>query len=770
MNIKRLERGVSRRMIVSYTIAKKRMSGLPKNYTNRLVRKINKDYKRKPEMTRAEQLDAYKHGFDSISYNRYNLRENDYSDYISDFEFDFVQSINNYFGFWLSNKIVQRTILQNYSELFAPMYYYMVRITGEKKIYNCITKKTETVEEFYESLKKLGKVVISPARVSKNKFYIVEAEDDILFINDIEAEVDDLEIMVKSFRDITYIITPFVQAAPGLCEALECNDAVYRFIALTDADNNTKLMSCDLLASERPVVRKRPQDILCDVDLEDGTIQCGFPLSHSDYCSVPWQEICDKVKELANYISVAEFASFYVKPTEDGYLIEQLQKVQCLPATATKGTPLYDYIKGLYDYKWNAYKKGDIKLTASFKTKMLRKYSKKHLKRGIRPYMAGLYLNTIKDDFLHTEKPIKDKLWAWRRGFPSYRIDQYGLTEDNWKDIMSDLDYAWLNRLNNYYRLLVDDKLSLRYTLEPYKQYLPGYYYLIERRRDKRHLKPLVDLPEKYPNSKEGILMLIRDKGKLAFKPANGTHGDGFYKLEYGEDGSYYVNGDPATPEELLEVIYTQKSIYCITEYVEMHPQLKAIYPASVNTIRVMVINRDLDHPTIEHAYMRIGSSKTGFTDNIGYGGLCCYMDVKTGRYYNGQFIQNHKFHSCEVHPDTGVSLEGYVPHWDTVCDAILDICRLVPMVEYLGFDIAVTEDSFSIIEINIHQDLHKYIEYPDSVKEFFKHKIEYKERVYGLRKKEDPEEEPEEGTEEEGATEEPTFKDTDGDTPGSVI
>ena len=44
-------------------------------------------------------------------------------------------------------------------------------------------------------------------------------------------------------------------------------------------------------------------------------------------------------------------------------------------------------------------------------------------------------------------------------------------------------------------RLLVDDKLSLRYTLEPFKCYIPGYYYLISKRRSERHIKTLQDLP-----------------------------------------------------------------------------------------------------------------------------------------------------------------------------------------------------------------------------------------------------------------------------------
>ena len=43
---------------------------------------------------------------------------------------------------------------------------------------------------------------------------------------------------------------------------------------------------------------------------------------------------------------------------------------------------------------------------------------------------------------------------------------------------------------------------------------------------------------------------------------------------------------------------------------------LRAIYPKSVNTIRMMVINSHGCDPKIMQTHMRIGSSTTGFTDN----------------------------------------------------------------------------------------------------------------------------------------------------------
>ena len=53
------------------------------------------------------------------------------------------------------------------------------------------------------------------------------------------------------------------------------------------------------------------------------------------------------------------------------------------------------------------------------------------------------------------------------------------------------------------------------------------------------------------------------------------------------------------------------------------------------------------------------------------------------------------------------MSFDIQIPHWDEVIAAIREICAHYPQLRYLGFDIAVTEDSFRIIEINSLSGLH---------------------------------------------------------------
>ncbi len=388
-------------------------------------------------------------------------------------------------------------------------------------------------------------------------------------------------------------------------------------------------------------------------------------------------------------------------------------------------------------------RKNNIKKTKA-KTQPVRKLLYKTCARkGFREYMYNIWLDMVQAD-MHTESTtLKEKIWSWQRGYTSYRIKQYGLTEERARELLSDYEYAWVNRINDRYRLLINDKLAMRYALYEARDWLPRDSYFPANRKngDNRRLfiRALPDLPEGYGEDLDDVIRLIREKGQVAYKSNAGTHGDGFYKIEY-RDGVYYVNEEVSSDEEIREIINSSESTYAISEIIEAHQQFKKIYPNALGTIRVMLINRNGDDPVIEHAYMRIGSSKTGVTDNIGYGGICAYVDVETGRYYKAQRVQDHVFSDCPVHPDTGTRIEGIIPYWEEVKKGILETAMMVPQIEYMGYDIAITEDGFRIIEINTHQDLHKYPEYPESVKSYLKGKCRtkwdkyYEGKPYGKR------------------------------------
>ena len=63
---------------------------------------------------------------------------------------------------------------------------------------------------------------------------------------------------------------------------------------------------------------------------------------------------------------------------------------------------------------------------------------------------------------------------------------------------------------------------------------------------------------------------------------------------------------------------------------------------------------------------------------------------------FNGESVDGFR-----AHPDTGVDMTGPVPGWGAVCGEILDMHRYLSDLDYLGWDVVVTDDGFRVLEVN---------------------------------------------------------------------
>lgn len=357
-------------------------------------------------------------------------------------------------------------------------------------------------------------------------------------------------------------------------------------------------------------------------------------------------------------------------------------------------------------------------------------------KKGYSDYMSREWYNTVLEDLRNDKNsPLKHKLWCYRRGFTPWRVKQYGLDKTNFHTLPSDRDYMYLHQMNNSYKKWIEDKMTFRLVLDPFKEHLPKYYFQILQRDDRQMIVRLPDCPDGFEPTFDELLRLLRQEGKLALKAASGTHGVGFYKMHY-EDGKYYLNNKETSEYGILNTINSFKSFYIVTNYINMHDQIKEIYAGSVNTIRIMMINRDGHHPQLMDAYMRIGSKKSGVTDNVAFGGVVCSVNMETGEYSNGMQLKNHVYIPIDCHPDTGTPLQGIIPNWDVIKKGITDISAYMCQLEYLGFDVVCTPEGFTVLEINSHQDLHRLPYYDPRVRDFLFYKLGRKERRYHIHRR----------------------------------
>lgn len=346
-------------------------------------------------------------------------------------------------------------------------------------------------------------------------------------------------------------------------------------------------------------------------------------------------------------------------------------------------------------------------------------YSDIAQKRGYMGFMMKNWQRDLIKDWFFKKTTFKEKVWAHNRGFLSFRIAQYNMHEKNFKDFLSDREYRKLRPLNNRFVVWVYDKVITRYILDSKKKFLPEYYFHLIYKNNKLYVLPLCDAPEGYRADFAGIIHFLSWKKCIIVKPSEGSHGKGVLKLEF-HDGTYFINHKEASLEELISRLSSLKGNFNITEYITMHQSLQRIYNGATYTIRIMVINKTGSDPWIANAYMRIATSSTGVTDNISDGGICARINRETGEFYGGEQMKDHIVSPCEFHPDTGNAIKGFIPHWKEIKYEIEEICRYIYQLEYMGFDVVVTENSFKILEINTHQDLHRYPYYDSGVHSYF--------------------------------------------------
>lgn len=337
-------------------------------------------------------------------------------------------------------------------------------------------------------------------------------------------------------------------------------------------------------------------------------------------------------------------------------------------------------------------------------------------RRGFVDFMYRNWLRGVQEDKQTAHTTRAQKRWAHKRGFYSYRIAQYGLTEENYKDFLSDYQYKRLRPLNPGFQKWFWNKTNLPDILRGYVGYLPRYFFRVLYSEGRQYI---YDYDGRGKCCWADVIRCLRQERDLVMKPAVGSHGKGFFHMQCADGESFSVNGTAYTAAE-LELFLEEKidEDYIVTEYIRMHPYLEEIYSGVTGTVRLMVLRRR-GRMSVRYGYFRIGTSFTGATDNIADGGLVVPVDIDTGAFSGAELLREHQFLPCPVHPDTGREISGRMPHWEKIMGEICRISEDLSPLEYLGYDIVVTEDSFRILEINMHQDLHKYPQYPSDVKEY---------------------------------------------------
>lgn len=732
--------------------------------------------------TRSEIKQAISWGFKPETIRNWGVNKNNREAFVSERDVLYLHPMNGKYDKWVRDRISALNIFKAYRSYFERTHFHIIRrdgapffITLTPEAYNFSSNEMG----LHSFLMKHGSMTLSRTNWSERYQWDIQATDHGFSIDGIEVGHEQfrqwlnvlshrytLAVIEKQTTDCWQHVFGEECSAllkvrllnegglnPFVCQSLievrrlentEFNDAVFNEGICEDSEELIRQ-----LARRKPAqkveyyseVSETGQISEFKIKTDEGINS--FSLEGITEKEIPqWERINKTLIAMCQQIPQVEFLEFEICIDDHNFKITGINPLPSFDGVIPFSSSLADFIHKRVEAKKTEYTGKCIRFKRfrhNGALKIRRLFASAIALKGLVPYQSVRWIHDVGADlFSKNGLRLSQKIWGYRHGFLSFRISQYGITKANWQNYISDFEYRWLRHINSKYKYWLEDKITLKYIASDFSECFPDYYYFTSLKDGENRVIPLMDLPAEFEASYSGIVALAKKKKTLALKPDEGSHGEGFYKLTW--DGeSFALNDAIASEEAVISVLQNPANQYLVTEYIDMHPQLKRIYSESVNTIRVTVFKEDGRTPEIGNAYMRIGSSRTGFVDNVAAGGVVAAVDIESGRFGNAKIldgINQGNLIDCPIHPDTSVEIRGVLPNWEYAKEKILQIAAAIPQLEYFGFDLAITPDGIKLPEINRFPDFPRIDTLTPEIIRYLLYKLEQKKRVYGYDKK----------------------------------
>jgi hypothetical protein len=180
----------------------------------------------------------------------------------------------------------------------------------------------------------------------------------------------------------------------------------------------------------------------------------------------------------------------------------------------------------------------------------------------------------------------------------------------------------------------------------------------------------------------------IAKQGIVFAKPNMGDQGKGVMKIK---------EGDNSAIEELLNDC--KKNAYVVEGAIEQIPEIAAINPSSINTVRAYTLLKKNGETEILGIMLRVGR-KGSHVDNWGSGGVGYDFDIETGVCVG--YGRDKKNNPYIFHPDSNVQMVGFrLPDFENLKKIIIELTHKVPEARFVGWDIAITPNGYELVEMN---------------------------------------------------------------------
>src|SRR5699024_9263121 len=202
-----------------------------------------------------------------------------------------------------------------------------------------------------------------------------------------------------------------------------------------------------------------------------------------------------------------------------------------------------------------------------------------------------------------------DRLKWGSRGFLTDSYCSYKFKKNDYKYYISDYERQKTHFINEENSIIPNNKIIFDSMIKEYIKPPRIYSVILDGNIYPYTAEPNIDDVEKLANQ------ILKD-GNLILKPYIDTGGGrGVYVCKCIND-NLFINNEKVSKNEFKKII-SELHKYIVTEYIEQHDYSSKLFPGSVNTIRILI----MEDPQTKRKFMpmavhRIGTKKTKTVDN----------------------------------------------------------------------------------------------------------------------------------------------------------
>ena len=420
------------------------------------------------------------------------INDENVKDYISAKDYAYLRPLNGIYSKWITDKVTIHTIFKPFRKDMPIVYYQISKRYDETTVTPLADDSLGyTFKEMFAFIRTQGEVILTPANgISASTIAYKEGS---FWFDDKKLSEAALEERLSQYRS-TVVIREKVRTS-------EITDnAVLNLIVFNEFGDNPVIGDAFFVFDEyerKPVrtIEQRKADSLEEEDVEDdryrdvkaeaadeknGTWR-GKPIPH-------WDEIKDVVNRICVFVPQLEFFGMEIVINEDGFKIVRMMNQPDYPTCKPFSKETSAYLERKAAQKKEAYAKGGTRLSRGakkVKLKIRARFAKMFYPKGLIPYLSIRWISDVWKDFTtNKDTTFGQKMWAYRHGFLSYRLLQYGITKENHEEYISDFEYKWLRHINPKYRKWMEDKITVKYICSDYNECFPEYYYHIICKND----------------------------------------------------------------------------------------------------------------------------------------------------------------------------------------------------------------------------------------------------------------------------------------------